>query len=438
MTSIHNNVLWINCSIILLSVILSNIPISSSFTFVPKNLQPHHQKIWPTTIKNTILGTSSSSVQDDLFSAEGEEDDDFYDDEDEDFLFEEISEDEEEPVEEFKIGYEKNMEDEGKYTGSIPQLQPIRRHRRSKKVPMIAIVGRPNVGKSALVNRIAGTQSGGAIVADESGITRDRTYRYAEFLGENFQIVDTGGLVFDDNDSLFAKEIREQAMIAIDEAAAAILVVDGKSGMTQMDELLGEFLRKEITKQIPVVVAVNKCESEKTGLVAASDFWNLGLGEPFPVSAIHGVGTAELLESVFEKIDEKKSAFDGFGTKVKKLETAKQAVVEAYLNDSEEEDETDQLMRQYGLLSGTDEVIDRYEKAVSAFDEEEMPVSHSYSMRFLSHMKHQNQLPGSLTHFLWNDGTCTGRNQCRHHWTSKCRQIITAQHFIWRNSCHCK
>merc|ERR1719162_259402 len=106
--------------------------------------------------------------------------------------------------------------------------RPIRRSRRSKTVPLIAIVGRPNVGKSALVNRIAGTQSGGAIVADEPGITRDRTYRPAEFLGEKLQLVDTGGLVFDDNDALFAREIREQAMIAIEESSAVILVVDGR------------------------------------------------------------------------------------------------------------------------------------------------------------------------------------------------------------------
>ena len=88
------------------------------------------------------------------------------------------------------------------------ESMPIRRYRRSKKEPLIAVIGRPNVGKSALVNRIAGTQSGGAIVADEAGITRDRTYRDADFLGEAFQIIDTGGLVFDeDPNTLFAAEI---------------------------------------------------------------------------------------------------------------------------------------------------------------------------------------------------------------------------------------
>merc|ERR1719276_399691 len=141
-----------------------------------------------------------------------------------------------------------NFEKEDESQSGERKLKPVRRLKRTKKNPLIAVVGRPNVGKSALVNRIAGTQSGGAIVADESGITRDRTYRNAEFLGERFQLVDTGGLVFDDNDALFSKEIREQAMIAMDEASAVILVVDGQVGLTQMDLELAEFLRKEVTR----------------------------------------------------------------------------------------------------------------------------------------------------------------------------------------------
>lgn len=262
-------------------------------------------------------------------------------------------------------------DDEDEDDDEIENSQPIRRHKRPKKIPLIAVIGRPNVGKSALVNRFAGQQSGGAIVADESGITRDRTYRPAEFLGEKFQVVDTGGLVFDDNDAIFAKEIREQAMVAIDEAAAVILVVDGQVGLTQMDDQLAIFLRKEITKDIPVLVAVNKCESDKTGAVATAEFWSLGLGNPFAVSAIHGVGTAELLEGVFASIDEKKpkTAIDGFGTKVKELQLAKQAVVDAV----ECEDDTDKLMRQYGLGVDSDVIIERYESAMAAFDEEEEP-----------------------------------------------------------------
>lgn len=256
---------------------------------------------------------------------------------------------------------------------------PIRRFKRPKKVPLIAVVGRPNVGKSALVNRLAGQQSGGAIVADEEGITRDRTYRNAEFLGEAFQLVDTGGLVFDDTDAIFAKEIREQAMIAIEESAGVILVVDGQVGPTAMDEQLATFLRKEVTKKMPVVLAVNKCESDKNGAYLASQFWNLGLGEPHAVSALHGVGTAEVLESMFDGIVEKGSAIQGFGTKVKKLEEAQQALV-AFDNDEplEGEDETDVFLRKYGIGKGSEDVIKQYEEAISAFDDVPSMVSENW------------------------------------------------------------
>jgi len=247
---------------------------------------------------------------------------------------------------------------------------PIRRFKRPKKVPLIAVVGRPNVGKSALVNRLAGTQSGGAIVADEEGITRDRTYRTADFLGEAFQVVDTGGLVFDDTDALFAKEIREQAMIAIEESAGVILVVDGQVGPTAMDEELATFLRKEVMGKMPVILAVNKCESDRDGTYLAAQFWNLGLGEPHAVSALHGVGTAELLEDMFEGIVEKGSAIKGFGTKVKEMEAAQQVLMAL---DKEEplegEDETDVFLRKYGVGRGNEDVIQRYEDAMSAFDD---------------------------------------------------------------------
>ncbi|KAL7440944.1 hypothetical protein ACHAXH_005986 [Discostella pseudostelligera] len=248
--------------------------------------------------------------------------------------------------------------------------QPIRRFKRPKKVPLIAVVGRPNVGKSALVNRLAGQQSGGAIVADEAGITRDRTYRNADFLGEQFQLVDTGGLVFDDNDAIFAKEIREQAMIAIEESSGVIFVVDGQVGLTALDEQLAIFLRKEVTKKMPVILAVNKCESDKNGAYLASQFWNLGLGEPHAVSALHGVGTAELLEDMFEGIIEKGSAIKGFGTKVKEMEAAQQALIALDKAEPlEGEDETDVFLRLYGVGRNGDDVIKRYEEAMSAFDD---------------------------------------------------------------------
>lgn len=253
-------------------------------------------------------------------------------------------------------------------------LQPIRRYRRSKKEPLIAIIGRPNVGKSALVNRIAGTQSGGAIVADEPGITRDRTYRSAEFLGEYFQLVDTGGLVFDDDaKTLFAKQIREQAMVAIEESVAVILVVDGQVGLTSMDSAIAEFLRKDVSREVPVIVAVNKCESETDGQVAAAEFWNLGLGEPHAVSALHGVGTAEMLERLFDLIVEKKSAIQGFGTKVKNLKIAKTNLKSK--DPLPGEDKTDARLRvKYGIGDAAQKALSAYEKAISAFDEVERPV----------------------------------------------------------------
>jgi small GTP-binding protein len=281
---------------------------------------------------------------------------------------------EDEDLDDFQMFEDDRMyddEEEGELSTSTVDQKPIRRFKRPKKIPLIAIIGRPNVGKSALVNRIAGTQSGGAIVADVSGITRDRTYRNAEFLGEQFQIVDTGGLVFDDDErTLFAKEIREQAMIAIAESAGVIFVVDGQVGMTSMDLQLAEFLRKKVTKDIPVLVAVNKCESEKTGGLSAAEFWNLGLGEPFAVSALHGVGTAEMMESMFTGIAEKGSAIQGFGTKVLALQVAKgQLKSQVPLVG---EDEADVFLRQFGLEPDKGKVIQRYEEALAAFDEDDV------------------------------------------------------------------
>lgn len=256
-----------------------------------------------------------------------------------------------------------------------PSTKPIRRYQALKKEPLIAILGRPNVGKSALVNRIAGTQSGGAIVADEAGITRDRTYRAANFLGENFQLVDTGGLVFDDADAttLFAKEIRQQAQIAIQEASAVILVVDGKAGMTGADLQIAEYLRREVLPTgLPVHVAVNKCESETTGASSAAEFWNLGLGEPMPVSALHGVGTAELLENTFESIVAKKTAaLPDFGTKVQRLAEAK--LKKNSKKQLPGEDDVEYKMRKYGIGDVAKQVEKEYDDALKAFDAQDRP-----------------------------------------------------------------
>ncbi|WP_315788610.1 ribosome biogenesis GTPase Der [Fischerella sp. JS2] len=160
------------------------------------------------------------------------------------------------------------------------------------RLPIVAIIGRPNVGKSTLVNRLAGEQS--AIVYDQPGVTRDRTYLNAFWRDREFMVVDTGGLVFND-DTEFLPLIRQQAMAALGEASAAIFVVDGLTGPTAADEEIATWLRQQ---PVPVLLAVNKCESPEQGLIQAAEFWNLGLGEPFPVSAIHGSGTGDLLDAL--------------------------------------------------------------------------------------------------------------------------------------------
>ncbi|NEP18721.1 MAG: ribosome biogenesis GTPase Der [Leptolyngbya sp. SIO4C1] len=159
-------------------------------------------------------------------------------------------------------------------------------------LPVVAIIGRPNVGKSTLVNRLAGAKE--AIVYDQPGVTRDRTYQTAFWKDREFQVVDTGGLVFAD-DSEFLPHIREQALAALAEAAAAILVVDGQSGPTESDREIATWLRQQ---SVPVLLAVNKCESPEAGIIQAAQFWELGLGEPYPVSGIHGSGTGELLDAL--------------------------------------------------------------------------------------------------------------------------------------------
>ncbi len=165
--------------------------------------------------------------------------------------------------------------------------------------PIVAIIGRPNVGKSTLVNRLCLSRE--AIVHDQPGVTRDRTYQDGFWGDREFKVVDTGGLVFDD-DSEFLPEIREQAILALAEASVALVVVDGQQGITASDEAIAQWLRAHPCKTL---LAVNKCESPEQGLAMAAEFWRLGLGEPHPISAIHGAGTGDLLDQVLSLLPPK-------------------------------------------------------------------------------------------------------------------------------------
>ena len=127
-------------------------------------------------------------------------------------------------------------------------------------------------------------------------MTRDRTYGNGFWGAHEFTVVDTGGLVFDDDpDEVFLPQIRQQALAALGEADVAVMVVDGKEGCTVLDSDIAAFLRKQ---DVPVVLAVNKCESHVTGDLQAADFWSLGLGDPIPVSGIHGTGMGDLMDEI--------------------------------------------------------------------------------------------------------------------------------------------
>jgi GTP-binding protein len=167
-------------------------------------------------------------------------------------------------------------------------------------VPTLAIVGRPNVGKSTLFNRIVGSRR--AIVGDEPGITRDRLYGDAEWRGRAIRIIDTGGIIPDDDDFI-PSEIFRQARVALDEAAAIILVVDGRAEIAAPDMELVRLLRKTGR---PLFLAVNKADSEKQ-ISIVDDFHRLGIKQMFPVSAEHGRGIDDLLDAVFEVLPGQKT-----------------------------------------------------------------------------------------------------------------------------------
>ena len=162
--------------------------------------------------------------------------------------------------------------------------------------PVVAVVGRPNVGKSALVNRILGRRE--AVVQDLPGVTRDRVSYDATWGGREFVVVDTGGWISDAKG--MAARIAEQAEMAIDTADAVLFVVDATVGVTDEDEAVVRVLRQS---RKPVVLAANKVDDQRLEAEAAS-MWNLGLGEPHPVSALHGRGSGDLLDAVLAVLPE--------------------------------------------------------------------------------------------------------------------------------------
>lgn len=163
-------------------------------------------------------------------------------------------------------------------------------------VPLVAIVGRPNVGKSTLFNRLIGERR--AIVGDEPGITRDRIYGEAEWNGVSFALVDTGGIVPDD-EAVIPANIFKQAAVAVDEAVALIWVVDARKGFTPLDEELARLLR---ATGKPVLVAANKVDAAQLE-DEASEFHRFGFAGVFPVSAEHGNGIGEMLDALAEKLE---------------------------------------------------------------------------------------------------------------------------------------
>ena len=163
---------------------------------------------------------------------------------------------------------------------------------------VVAIVGSPNVGKSTIFNRIIGDRR--AIVDDEAGITRDRLYGKANWLGKSFTLIDTGGIELENRP--FQEQIRAQANIAIEEADIILFVVDGQVGITNDDIMVARMLRK-VNK--PILLLVNKIDE---GLQAANaaEFYTLGLGEPIPVSGSHGVGIGDVLNKIIDNIEDEK------------------------------------------------------------------------------------------------------------------------------------
>lgn len=160
---------------------------------------------------------------------------------------------------------------------------------------LVAIVGRPNVGKSTLFNRL--TKSRNAIVSDEAGTTRDRQYGKCEWCGKEFSVVDTGGWVVN-SDDIFEEEIRKQVLVATEEASLLLFMVDVTTGLTSLDEDVAQILRGS---KLPVILVANKTDNN-TQIYDSYEFYKLGLGEPVCISSMSGSGTGDLLDLILEKM----------------------------------------------------------------------------------------------------------------------------------------
>ncbi len=170
-------------------------------------------------------------------------------------------------------------------------------------LPIVAVVGRPNVGKSTFVNRI--TQQTDAIVHEARGVTRDRSYHQADWNGVYFMLIDTGGIEAGGIDE-FQTSIRTQALMAAEEADAIVFLVDGKTGLTPDDEEVARILKRAGK---PTFLAVNKMDTPNRD-DEIHEFWGLGLGQPWPVSATHGHGTGDLLDEIVKALPESEPLLD--------------------------------------------------------------------------------------------------------------------------------
>lgn len=170
--------------------------------------------------------------------------------------------------------------------------------------PRVAIIGYPNVGKSTLFNRITGTRD--AVVAPESGVTRDRKEGEADWNGRTFLVVDTGGIDLQ-SDQPLGNEVRHQAQLALSEAAVAIFLVDGRAGLAPQDHEIAQLLR---VSNVPVLLAVNK-QDTRAARDSLNEYWELGLGVPIGISAEHGLGVGDLLDEVVKALPDEADTQEG-------------------------------------------------------------------------------------------------------------------------------